>query len=72
MSRTELGRYKAMLEAKQAELSAGLVGSRIRLGPFRASKMAHLDTDIMPQLTAAVFGQPGESGAWRRPTGGAV
>ena len=48
------------------------VGSRIWLGPFRASNLAHLDIDIMPQLTAAVFGQPGESGAWRRPTGGAV
>ena len=35
------------------------VGSRIRLGPLRASEMAHLDTVIMPQLPETVFGQPG-------------
>ncbi len=38
---------------------AATVGSRIRLGPLRASEMAHLDTVIMPQLTETVFGQPG-------------
>ena len=38
--------------------------SIIRNGPPR--------NPIMPQLTETVFGQPGESGAWRRPQGGAV
>jgi hypothetical protein len=48
------------------------MSSRIRPGPFRAFNLAHQNANILPHLAAAVFGQRGESEAWRRPTGDAV
>jgi transposase len=76
-----LGRSEAALESYFLTLKGkeqvrvvcmDLVSSRIRPSPFRAFNLARQNANILPHLAAAVFGQRGESEAWRRPTGDAV
>lgn len=60
------------VRAPRQEEAAILCVRASGLAHLRASNLAHPDTAILPHLITLVLGQCGESGAWRRPQGGAV